>query len=397
MPTRGLALEVTEVQTFLKDHKIDAWLIYDFRGQNAIAREIFSLGGHLLTRRWFYCIPQKGDPTLLAHRIEETNFPPLPGTMWLYAGLQELQSQLAKLLAGCRRIAMEYSPRGGVPTVSYVDAGMIELVREHVSEVVSSANLVQYFTCRWSDDQLASHKEAAEVLFHAQQSAFELIERELRKRNEISEYEVQQHIVKYYTDAGLISMSEPIVAVNANASNPHYAPSVSRSSMIHKNDVILIDLWGKRATPRAVYADITWMGFAGKQTPAKVQQVFNTVVSARDAGVEFLRQSFKRGETVQGYRVDDAVRNIIAKAGFGEYFFHRTGHSIGIEDHGNGVNIDGYETRDVRDIIPGVAFSIEPGVYLPEFGVRSELNVYFGKNGPEVFTTPQKQLTLLSV
>jgi len=397
MPTRGLAVEVKEVQALLRDQKIEAWLIYDFRGINAIARELFDLEGHMLTRRWFYCIPQKGDPILLAHRIEQKNFPPLPGKMWLYASMQELEAQLAKLLKGCRRIAMEYSPRCYVPTVSYVDAGMFELVREHVAEIVSSANLVQYFTCRWSAEQLAGHKEAAEILHRAQQSAFVLIERELSKRKEISEYEVQQHIVKFYTDAGLTAMAEPIVAVNANASNPHYVPSASQFSMIRKNDVILIDLWAKKTVPRAVYADITWMGYAGHRAPEEVQHVFNTVVAARDAGVEFLRESFKRGETIQGWRVDEVVRGVITKAGFGDKFFHRTGHSLGVEDHGNGVNIDSYETRDLRDIIPGIAFSIEPGIYLTKFGVRSEVNVYFGERGPEIFTTPQQQLTMLAV
>lgn len=397
MPTRGIALDVPEVQALLRDQKIDAWLIYDFHGINAVARELFVFAGHLVTRRWFYCIPQEGEPTLLAHRIEETNFPPLPGKMWLYAGWQELEAQLAKLLKGYSRVAMEYSPRSAVPTVSYVDAGMLELIRDHVDEIVSSANLVQYFTCRWSTEQLASHREAAEVLYRAQQSAFSLIERELSSGKEISEYDVQQHLVKFITDADLTAMGEPIVAVNGNASNPHYAPTASRTSMIRPHDVILIDLWGKKTTPRAVYADITWMGFAGTAVPAKVQHVFNTVIAARDAGVEFLRESFKRGETIQGYRVDEVVRGLISQAGFGDYFFHRTGHSIGVEDHGNGVNIDSYETRDLRDIIPGVGFSIEPGIYLPEFGVRSEVDVYFGVHGPEIYTPPQQHMILLSV
>jgi Xaa-Pro aminopeptidase len=397
MPNPGMTMEIKEVQTVLRDQNIDAWLIYDFRGINAIARELFDLEGRLLTRRWFFCIPQRGEPVLLAHRIEETNFPPLPGKMWFYAGLPELEVQLAKLLKGCKRVAMEYSPRGAVPTVSYVDAGIFELVREHVAEIVSSANLVQYFTCRWSADQLASHKEAAAVLYGAQAAAFAFIQRELSAGKTISEYDVQQHIVRDITNAGLTATGEPIVAVNANASNPHYGPTGSRFSAIRKNDLILIDLWGKKTTPRAVYADITWMGFAGNQPPEKVRHVFNTVVAARDAGVEFIRESFQRGETIQGYRVDEIVRGVVSKAGFGDYFFHRSGHSIGMEDHGNGVNLDGYETRDVRDIIPGVAFSIEPGIYLPEFGVRSEINVYFGEGGPEIFTTPQQQLTLLAV
>lgn len=397
MQTSGIAFDVKDVQRVLRDQEIDAWLIYDFRGLNAIARELFYLEGHMITRRWFFCIPQQGEPILLAHRIEEMNFPPLPAEMRFYAGLQELEVQLANLLKGCKRIAMEYSPGCAIPTVSYVDAGMFEMLRGFVPEIVSSANLVQYFTCRWSADQLTSHKEAAGVLHHAQEAAFEFIQRELSAGKKISEYEVQQHIVSDLDKGGLTAAAEPIVAVNANASNPHYAPSASRATEIRKNNVILIDLWGKKTTPRAVYADITWMGYAGMKAPEKVQHVYNTVVAARDAGVNFIQESFKRGETIQGYRVDEVVRDVVNKAGFGEFFFHRTGHSIGVEDHGNGVNIDGYETRDVRDIIPGVAFSIEPGIYLPEFGVRSEINVYFGERGPEIFTTAQQELRLLAV
>lgn len=397
MPTSGIAFDVKEVQGVLRQQNIDAWLIYDFRGLNAIVRELFHLEGHLITRRWFFCIPQSGEPILLAHRIEEKNFPPLPGEMRFYAGLQELEAQLARLLKGSKRVAMEYSPRCAIPTVSYVDAGMYEMVSGLVPEIISSANLVQYFTCRWSDEQLASHKEAAAVLHRTQQAAFEMIQRELSAGKRISEYDVQQLIVRDLTSAGLTAAAEPIVAVNANASNPHYAPSASRSSEIRKNDVILIDLWAKKTTPRAVYADITWMGYAGTTPPEKVQHVYNTAVAARDAGVEFIRESVKRGETIQGYRVDEVVRNVITEAGYGDYFFHRTGHSLGVEDHGNGVNIDSYETRDLRDIIPGVGFSIEPGIYLPEFGVRTEINVYFGEHGPEIHTPSQQQLTLLAV
>ncbi len=397
MSASGIAFDVKEAQSVLREQKIDAWLIYDFRGLNAVARELFRLEGHMLTRRWFFYVPQKGDPILLAHRIEEKNFPLLPGEMRFYAGLQELEAQLAKLLNGCKRIAMEYSPRCAIPTVSYVDAGMLEMVRGHVPEVVSSGNLVQYFTARWSDDQLAGHKEAADILHHAQSDAFEFIQRELAAGKKISEYDVQQHIVKDIKSNGLTATDEPIVAVNANASNPHYAPTASQHTLIRKNDVILIDLWGKKTTPRAVYADITWMGYAGKRPPEKVQHVFDTLVAARDAGVDYIRESFKRGEAIQGYRVDEVVRGVVTKAGFGEYFFHRTGHSIGVEDHGTGVNIDSYETRDLRDIIPGVGFSIEPGIYLPEFGARTEIDVYFGERGPEIFTPAQKQLTLLAV
>lgn len=224
-----------------------------------------------------------------------------------------------------------------------------------------------------------------------------MIETSLQARTPINEYDVQQFILQCFAAANCITDSAPIVAVNANASNPHYAPTASVYSPIRPGDVILIDLWAKQKTPRAVFADITWMGFAGAEPPQRVQHVFDTVREARDRGVDFLRQNWQAGKPVKGYEVDQVVRQYITEANFGDYFVHRTGHSLGVDVHANGVNIDSYETRDSRAIIPGVAFSIEPGIYLPEFGVRSEINVYLGDNGPEIHTEPQRALVTLQV
>jgi Xaa-Pro aminopeptidase len=404
IPTyQSLLLNVPAVQQALLAEHLDGWLIYDFHGINAVARELFIFSGHMVTRRWFYFIPAIGEPVLLAHKIEETNFPALPGRAHYYAGWQELHQSLRDLLSavttknGITRVAMEYSPMNDVPTVSYVDAGMLELVRSFGAEIVSSANLVQLFLSRWSADQLASHIAAAQALHAVQQEAFKKIETALLAQQTITEYEVQQFIAQKIRAAGCIIEDSPIVAVNGNISNPHYAPTAQVFSPIKAGDVILLDLWAKQDTPRAVYGDITWMGYAGKNVPEKVQKVFQTVVDARDRGVDFLRQQATAGNTVPGYRVDEVVRQHITSAGYGDYFFHRTGHSLGTSVHGNGVNMDSYETRDSRQIIPGLAFTIEPGIYLPDFGVRSEINIYYGANGPEIHTPMQTELVKLDV
>ncbi len=398
---KGLRLDIAEVQKALSAEKLDGWLIYDFHGINAVAAELFVFEGHMVTRRWFYLIPATGEPTLLGHKIEQANFPPLPGRAVYYAGWQELHQHLRGLLQSMGktppRLAMEYSPMSDVPTVSYVDAGMLELLRSLGAEVISSANFIQLFQARWNDGQLQSHIAAAKILHAAQQKAFKKIEAALQAKQPVTEYDIQQFIVKEIQAGGAMIEDMPIVAVNANASNPHYAPTAQANSPIRPGDVILLDLWCKMTTPQAVYADITWMGYAGTKAPDKVQQVFQTVIAARDSAVNFLRQQAANGHVVPGYRVDEIVRQQITSAGYGDYFFHRTGHSIGTTVHGNGVNIDSYETRDSRHIIPGVAFSIEPGIYLPEFGVRSEIDVYFGANGPEVHTPPQTELVKLAV
>ncbi|MDZ7290282.1 MAG: Xaa-Pro peptidase family protein [candidate division KSB1 bacterium] len=397
----GLLIDISEVQKALVAENLDGWLIYDFHGINAVARALFVFEGHLVTRRWFYFIPAAGEPVLLAHKIEETSFPPLPGQARYYAGWQELHQRLRELLKSTGkpnpRLAMEYSPMNDVPTVSYVDAGMLELIRSFGVEVISSANLIQLFQARWSAEQLASHIAAAEALYAIQQEAFKKIEAALQAGQPITEYEVQQFIRQKIHEAGCVIEDDPIVAVNNNASNPHYAPTAQVFSPIKRGDVILIDLWAKKASPRAVYADITWMGYAGEKVPDKVQQVFQTVLAARDRGVNFLREQAAAGKVVPGYLVDEVVRGHIAAAGYGSYFFHRTGHSLGTEIHANGVNMDSYETRDSRHIIPGLAFSIEPGIYLPEFGMRSEIDVYFGEKGPEIYTQPQTELVKLKV
>lgn len=393
----GLLNSIAQIQQMLQREHLGGWLIYDFHSINAIARELVPPDKYHVTRRWYYFIPAQGEPTLLAHKIEQTNYPPMPGRKQYYAGLQEMTANLRALLPQGITVAMEYSPMNDVPTVSYVDAGTIELLRALGVNIVTSAQLIQEFQARWSAEQLQTHIAAAQVLHEAQSEAFRLVERKLRAQQPINEYEVQSFILEKIAAGDCMSDAAPIVAVNANASNPHYAPTAQKHSPIKRGDVILIDLWAKRKTPGAVFADITWMGFAGTNVPSRVQEVFEVVTGARDTGVRMIQEHAKAGEPLQGYRIDEAVRLYITEAGFGKYFFHRTGHSLGMLTHDNGVNIDSYETRDTRLLTPGIAFSIEPGVYLEEFGTRSEINVYIGANGPEIHTTMQTQITKLAV
>ena len=393
----GLLNSIAQIQQMLQRENLGGWLIYDFHSINAIARELVPPDKYHVTRRWYYFIPAQGEPTLLAHKIEQTNYPPMPGRKQYYAGLQEMTANLRALLPQGIPVAMEYSPMNDVPTVSYVDAGTIELLRALGVNIVTSAQLIQEFQARWSAEQLQTHIAAAQVLHEAQSEAFRLIEKKLRAQQPINEYEVQSFILEKIAAGDCMSDAAPIVAVNANASNPHYAPTAQKHSPIKRGDVILIDLWAKRKTPGAVFADITWMGFAGTNVPSRVQEVFEVVTGARDTGVRMIQEHAKAGEPLQGYRIDEAVRLYITEAGFGKYFFHRTGHSLGMLTHDNGVNIDSYETRDTRLLTPGIAFSIEPGVYLEEFGTRSEINVYIGANGPEIHTPMQTELTKLAV
>ncbi|RME00960.1 MAG: aminopeptidase P family protein [Calditrichaeota bacterium] len=393
----SIKIRIAEVQNYLREAEIDGWLIYDFLGLNRVSHEIFTFTGHLITRRWFYFIPSQGEPTLILHKIETVNFPKVPGKVRCYAGWQELFSILKQVLEGHARVAMEYSPQNAIPTVSFVDAGTFELLKEFIPEIVSSANLIQYFTCRLNEDQLQSHKRAAQILHEAQKDAFEFIEKKLQHNEPLTEYDVQQRIMKRLHDQGFTSHSDAIVAVNDNASNPHYAPTQQNFRPIQKGDCILIDLWAKEKKPGAIYGDITWVGYAGQTPPEQYVEIWEIVREARDLAVEFLRTNHAAGKVTHGFEVDEKVRQFIDSKGYGTYFFHRTGHSIDQDDHGKGVNIDSFETRDLREIVPGLLFSIEPGIYLETFGVRTEIDVYYSEEGPQVFTPQQNELVLMNV
>jgi len=384
-------MRLAEIQTHLKDLDLDAWLLYDFKGNNPIARSVAGLEEGHITRRWCLLIPQSGEPRWLYHAIECNSFFGIEGRHQTYARWSELKIGLSSLVEGCRRVAIEYSPNGEIPYISRIDGGTLELLRQLDLELIPSSDIVQLYEARWSPAALAEHEKAADGLNRTRERAIEFIRENLASRAETTEYEVQQEMMRSFDELGLITDCPPIVGVNRNSSDPHYLPSESRSETIGLNNFVLMDLWAKTQAPGAVYADITWVAWTGEEAPQKHREIFEIVKTARDCGVEFIQAATGEGRTPCGYEVDDAVRKVIDDAGYGEYFFHRTGHSIGIETHGVGVNIDNYETHDTRPLIPHIGFSIEPGIYLPEFGVRSEIDVYMNDTGPKVTTVPFQQ------
>jgi Xaa-Pro dipeptidase len=379
---------IHEIQKILQVDKIDGWLLYNFRGSNIFATRLLALPEHIMfTRRYFYYIPASGEPRKLVHRIEEWNLDTLPGGKSIYLSWRSLEEGLKTLLSGSKRVAMEYSPKCAIPYISTVDAGAIEFVRETGAEVVSSANLIQYFEARWDEDQLNDNIKTAAHLRQIADKAFGFIRDKILSRSPITEYDVQQFMVSEFKNRGLITSSDPNCSVNANSANPHYEPTKEIHSLLQKGDFVLLDLWAKKDKLRSVYADITWTGFIGEAVPDEYEKIFQIVKGGRDAAIKFVQSSLEKGKVIHGYEVDDAARNYITQHGYGEYFVHRTGHSIGEEVHGNGANMDNLETRDERTIIPQTSFSIEPGIYLRDkFGIRSEIDVYITKDN-EVLVT----------
>jgi Xaa-Pro aminopeptidase len=392
-------MQIDEIQNFLRENQIDGWLLYDFRESNPIARRVTGLAGRHITRRWFCYVPATGEPIWLTHRIELSHFNDLPGEVRVYTGWRELHEELRTLLANSQKVAVEYSPDAAVPYVAKVDAGTVELVRGCGVEVISSADLVQRVEARWTDSQLAGHQESARLILEAKDLAFAWIGEQLKANRRVTEYDVQRFILERFDAMNLVADHPPIAAVNANSGDPHYAPTAERRQPIQRGDFVLIDLWAKQRAPDAVYADTTWVGYVGETVPERYATIFEIVRRARDRAITFIREMFAAGRTVYGYAVDDVVRDYITAKGYGEFFVHRTGHSIGVEVHGNGVNIDNLETRDERPLIPGVCFSIEPGIYLPDFGVRSELDVFLAHLTPDgvIVTTAPVQNAVLTL
>ena len=375
---RTTGLDVRAIAGALRAEGLDGWLLYDFRGSNPIAADLTGAGlqgGHLATRRWFYLIPAEGTPRGLVHAIESGTLTHLPGSMTHYAGREQLEQGLRAMLAGLGRVAMEYSPGCAIPYVSRVDAGTIELVRQCGVEVVSSGDLVQRFAAAWDADAVASHRAASEKLHRVKDLAFEAVARRIRDGAPTTEYDIQRLMSGWFADEGLVSDSAPNVSVAANTGNPHYLPTADATRPIGPHDLVLLDLWAKLDAPDSVYADITWMGYTGHSAPARHADAFAAVRDARDAAVATVRQAVQAGQEVRGWQVDRAASAVLRERGYGDGILHRTGHSLGTSVHGNGVNMDDYETHDERRLLAGTGFTIEPGVYYPDFGVRTEINM----------------------
>jgi Xaa-Pro dipeptidase len=388
-------VEIAEIQKDLRGAKLDGWLFYDFRGRDPIAHRILGLGEGMRTRRWFYFVPAKGTPKKLVHKIETQSLASVPGDTLYYAGQKELRDNLKKAMGKAKKVAMQYSPKNAIPYVAMVDAGTVELVKSLGPKVVTSADLVQKYEACWSKAQLESHLAAGRAIDRVVKEAFDHAASCVKEKKSLTEYDLQQFILKKFTEAGIVNLEGPDVAVNANASDPHYAPSKEKSSPIREGDLLLLDVWGKQKAADSVYYDITWIGYLGAKVPEKYAKVFRVLCEARDRAVGLIRSSAKSGKPLQGWQVDNAARAVVEKAGYGKYFFHRTGHNIGTEVHGNGVNMDGMETHDERHLIPGTCNSIEPGIYMPEFGMRTEVDVYVDEKDARVTGAVQTEILAL--
>ena len=388
-------MNLAQIQQEIRNQKLDGWLFFDHHMRDPLAYRVLGLPAGKVTRRWYYMIPAEGEPKGMEHRIERNQLANLPGEKIAYSSWTEQVAALGKLTAGMKRVAMQYSPLCAVPYVAVVDAGTVELVRSLGVEVVTSAELIQIFEARWTKAQLESHLEAGRRVDKVRAAAFELIRERTRNGAALQEVEVKDFVRNGFTGAGLLTDSGPIVGCNANASNPHYEPTAEVTAPIRTGDWVLLDMWAKLDQSDAVYYDITWTAFCGDNPTDEMRRVFTTVRDARDAAIARVTEASARRQTLHGFEVDDACRAVIAKAGYGEYFTHRTGHSIGVEVHGNGANMDNFETHDERRVMPWSCFSVEPGIYLPNFGVRSEINMFIGDDAARVTGDMQREMVLL--
>jgi Xaa-Pro dipeptidase len=392
-----MPLDVAAIQQTLRADGLDGWLLYDFHGSNPIAAGLAGLngGGHMATRRWYYLIPASGEPRGLVHAIERHNLDGLPGPKTIYAGREQLEAALTELLAGLSTVAMEYSPENAIPYLSRIDAGTAEAVRRRGVTIVSSGDLVQRFEAAWNADQLTSHHAASEALYRIKDRAFAAADAALKTGAGLTEYDLQQQMVQWFADEGLVSDSAPVVAVGPNAGDPHYLPAANGSLPIVANEVLLLDLWGKQPREGAVFADITWVAYTGRAVPAEPARAFRSIAEARDAAAALVTESASTGRDLRGWEVDRAARAVLERAGYGKEILHRTGHSLGESVHGNGVHLDDYETHDDRRLLPGTGFTIEPGLYFKTFGVRTEINMY--RDNHEARVTGPRQMEIITL
>jgi Xaa-Pro aminopeptidase len=389
-------MDLARIQQEIRGQHLDGWLFFDHHARDPLAYRVLGLDPiRVPTRRWYYMIPAEGEPRAMEHRVEPGMLASLPGTKIPYSSWVEQVACLRKLTAGMRRVAMQYSPECAIPYVAMVDAGTVELVRSTGVEVVSSAEMIQVFEARWTPEMLESHLEAGRRVDRIRAEAFALIGERTRNSAPLTEFEVQRFVRERFAACGLVTDHGPIVGVNGNASNPHYEPTAEHSAPVRPGDLVLLDMWAKLNAANSAYYDITWVAYCGGTPPEEIRRVFEVVAGARDAGVKRVVEAIAAGAPLRGFEVDDAARGFIESRGFGSYFTHRTGHSIGREVHGSGANMDNFENHDARRVIPWTCFSVEPGVYLPEFGVRSEVNVFVGDAEARVTGEIQRELALL--
>jgi len=392
-------MNIEKIQQVLREKNIDGWLFYDFHNRDMIAYHILGLPtGKISSRRWFYFIPALGEPRKLAHKVEPDKLDSLPGEKTMYLAWKELHSSLKSILGNAKKIAMQYSPLQHIPLVSIVDGGLIDLLRSFGHEIVTSADLVQLFEAAIDEKGYTLHKKAAQFVVDVKNQAFEEIRKAMADKKELTEYTLARFIEEKFKENKMTNNEEiPIVGIDDHPANPHFEPTPDNTYVFKPGSKVLIDLWAKMDEPGGIFADITWCGFIGNKLPEKYVEIFDTVMRARDRAVEFIQEKFKSGQSCFGWEVDVACRKVIEDTGYGKFFMHRTGHSIGEEVHGNGVNIDNLETKDEREIIPGNCFSIEPGIYLEgEMAARSEINVFITHQG-EVEVTTEKQTGLIKI
>jgi Xaa-Pro dipeptidase len=389
-------MKLDEIQAALRQEGLEGWLFFDHHRRDPLAYRVLQFTpGSMVSRRWYYFVPAKGEPRGLVHKIEAQTLQELPGKPATYAEWSEMVSRVREMLGGAKKIAMQYSANCAVPYVAMVDAGTVELVRGLGVEIATSANLIQLFEAKWSQDQLESHLEAGRRIDRVRREAFERIGAKQRAGERVTEWDIKQFILDRYKELGVFIDHGPDVAVNANASNPHYDPKADACSEIRRGDKVLIDMWGKLDQPGTVYYDITWVGYCGDAAPGDMQRVFDVVKGGRDRAIQRVKDAVAAKKELHGFEVDDAAREYIREQGFAEYFFHRTGHSIGEEIHGTGANMDNLETHDERKVIPWTCFSIEPGIYLPEFGVRSEIDLFVDDVSARVTGEMQEKIVLI--
>jgi Xaa-Pro aminopeptidase len=390
-------MNVTSIQEQLIDQELDGWLFFDHHHRDPLAYRVLGLDPNLhASRRWYYFVPSKGEPRKLVHRIESRNLDTLQGAKHVYSSWEEQTSALSELLAGSKRVAMQYSPNCAIPYVSNVDGGTLELVRSTGVEVVSSAELIQHFEARLDSAALDSHLEAGVLVDQVRRSAFQFIGHALRANRSVTEWDVAAFVLEAFEREGLLTEHGPIVGVNEHAGDPHYEPSPTASTPIAMGDFVLLDLWAKFQRRGAIFYDVTWTAFCGDNPLSEMTKVFGIVRDARNAAVDRVKTAFENGEKLYGFQVDDAARTLIRNAGYGDEFVHRTGHSIGMDIHGSGANMDNLETHDIRRVLPWSCFSIEPGIYLDNFGVRSEINMFVDATTPRVTGEQQQSLVLIS-